>query len=84
MKKVKLKSREEFKKMERADEIEHIFTSDSGEITHYGTKGGISHIQSVWYDDYGDEYLIVDHPNPISKEAYEARKIFFDEVEDED
>lgn len=84
MDKTYLKSRSEIKKLEREDKIDHIFTADSGEITHYGTKGNPSAIMSIWWDDYGQEYLIVDHPNPISKEAFEARKIFFSETKPKD
>lgn len=76
--KVKLKTAKEFEKLAKAGEIEVIGCSDSGEITHYGTKGNPSHLKSVWFDDYGQEYLVVDHPNPISRESYENRKIFFE------
>lgn len=79
MKKVKLKSHKELKGMVRRKEIERIFTSDDGEITYYGTGGNPSHIISVWYDNYGKEYLVVDHPRPISKDVYEQRKVFFNE-----
>lgn len=74
-----LREKKEFRDMELNGKINHIFTSDDGEITHYGTIGNPSHIQSVWYGDYGQEYLIIDHPNPIAREVYETRKIFFEE-----
>lgn len=82
MKKVRLKSREAIKKLEREGKIEHIFTSDSGEVTHYGVPGiNPQPIMTIWWEDYGTEYAIVDHPSPMSKDAYEARKIFFEEEE---
>jgi len=80
--KVKLKSVKQFKKMVRNKEIECLGCTDSGEITHYGTKGNPSHVMSIWWDQHEEEYLIVDHPNPISRESYKARKIFFEELEE--
>jgi hypothetical protein len=79
MKKVRLKSQEQIKRLLQNGEIQHIFTSDSGEISHYGTAGNPTNVQSIWWEEYGQEFAVVDHPNPISKENYEARKIFFDE-----
>jgi hypothetical protein len=75
--KVKLKSKEEIKDMVKKGEITILYTSDSGEITHYGTTGNPSHVMSVWFHDYDTEYEVVDHPQPISKDSYEKRKIFF-------
>ena len=77
--KVKLKSAEEFQSMVRKNTILLQHASDSGEVYHYGTVGNPSHILAVWYDEYGKEYLVVDHPNPISRESYEKRKVFFEE-----
>lgn len=31
--------------------------------------------------DHGKEFLVVDHPNPISREEYEAIKDLFDNIE---
>lgn len=84
--KVILKSKEEIREMELRGEIVRLFTSDSGEVSHYGVKnsgGSGQPIMSIWWNDYGDEYLIVDHPNPMSRDAYKARKIFFKEVEND-
>lgn len=80
--KVRLKSQKAFKKLVRSGEIELLGVSDDGEVTHYGTKGNPSHILTVWWDSYGDEYLVVDHENPISKDSYEMRKVFFEEIPD--
>lgn len=82
MKKARLKSKKEIKKLLREGKIKQHSISDCGEITHYGTVGNPSAIMSIWWDEYGQEYLIVEHPNPISREAYESRKIFFDESEE--
>jgi len=76
---VKLKSQEEFKRMVREGEVKTIGGSDSGAVTHYGTAGKTTHVLSVDYDEYGQEFLVVDHPNPISREDYERRKVFFKE-----
>lgn len=84
MSKTKLKSSSEFKKMLRAGEIECLNVSDSGELAHWATKGNPSHVLTVWYDDHGKEYLVVDHPSPISRELYEKRKIFFEDESNED
>jgi len=32
--------------------------------------------------DHGEEFLVVDHPNPISRQEYEAVKDLFDNVEE--
>lgn len=77
---VKSKSIEQFKQMVRAKEIQHLSTSDSGEISHYGTIGNPSRVMGFWWCDHGQEYLVVDHPNPISRESYEGVKIFFEEL----
>ena len=67
----------EFKEMLKKGEIQLISTSDSGEVAHYGTVGNPSHVMGVWWNDHGEEYLVVDHPNPISKDSYERMKVFF-------
>ena len=77
MKKVKLKTFEELKQMVKDKKIDLIHVSDDGEMYHFGTKGNPSHVLSVWASNFGEEYLIVDHDNPISSSVYEHRKIFF-------
>ena len=54
--KVKLKSLEKINEMIKNDEIEIMGSSDSGEITHYGTKGNPSHVISLWFSQYEEEY----------------------------
>ncbi len=80
IKKVMLKTYDEIKKMVRKKEVQMMNIGDSGELMHYGTIGNPSAVMSIWFDDYGTEYLVVDHPNLISKADFEARKIFFKEV----
>lgn len=81
MKKIRLKTHEQLKWMLRRKEIQLHHVSDDGEMYHWGTVGNPSHVKPTWYDDMGKEYLVVDHPNPISKEEYERLKIFFNEEE---
>ena len=89
---VKLKSQEEIKKMVREGKVSLWDSSDSGERTVYGVplsgetvktdEMGLSGpvvTMPVWFDDYGKEYLVVDHPSPISKEWFERVKILFEE-----
>ncbi len=78
--KVRLKTHEQLKKMIRCKEIKLHHVSDDGEVSHYGTLGNPSHTLTVWYDNMGKEFLVVDHPNIITKESYEKRKMFFDEI----
>jgi len=75
-----LKSREEIDFLRREGKVVSVGCSDSGEMQHFAeaSKGPL-HVQSIWYDDYGDEHLVVDHPRPISRDAYEQRKIFYRE-----
>jgi len=74
--KVKLKGLDEIKKMERAGKVT-THSSDSGEWITVCTVGNPAQCQTFWWDDFGKEYLVVDHENPISKEGYEVKKIFF-------
>jgi hypothetical protein len=82
VKKVKLKTYKELKEMARKGKIEILHVSDSGEVMHFGTIGNPSHVLTVWADNLGEEYLIIDHPNTISKDSYEDRKIFFDDIKE--
>lgn len=80
VKKVKLKSNKEINELIRQGLVELLGSSDSGEIVHYGVKdGGQTHVISCWYDDYGTEYLVVDHEQPMGRTSYNNRKIMFEE-----
>jgi hypothetical protein len=77
MKKVKLKKEK--------DLIEHIdFTSGSGEMFRLRVKKsvGMSVYRNFHCSDFGQEYLVVDHPNPISNDEYKLIKELFEEIED--
>jgi hypothetical protein len=77
MKKVKLKSGKDLKK--------HIdLTSDSGEMIRLRVKKseGVSIYRNFHSGDFGKEYLVVDHPNPISKDEYELIKELFEDKKD--
>lgn len=78
-KKVKMKSEKEFKEMVKNGDLKFLSSSDSGEVSHYGTATSPMHVMGVWWHDHDEEYLVVDHPNPISKESYERMKIMFKE-----
>lgn len=79
--KVRLKSLKEILKMERAGEIT-THHSDSGEWITVCTIGNPSHCQTFWYEDFGEEFLVVEHEKPISKAHYEIKKnIFVEENE---
>ena len=80
--KVKMKSAEQIEKLVKEGKLEVLGGSDSGELTRYGIKWGSATIVfSLWYQDYGSEYEVVDHPSPISKQDYEARRILFEDEE---
>ena len=72
--KVKLKNYDDLLRLVREGKIQHQ-CSDSGEWQHFGV-GNL--YQSFWFDDFGKEYLVVDHPKPLNKEVYEKTKILFD------
>ena len=74
---VVLKTSDELKKMVRSQEIQLLRVSDDGEVYSYGTIGNPSHVLSVWYDDHGQEYKIVDHPHLLSKPSFDRLKVFF-------
>lgn len=77
---VKMKSQEEIKQMYKDGLIEVLHTSDDGETTHYGIKdGGLTHVFTLSYDEYGAEYEVVDFENIVSKSAYDRVKILFKE-----
>ena len=78
--KVKLKTLKQISKMEREGKIT-THHSDSGEWITVCTKGNPSHCQTYWYEQFGDEFLVVDHKNPVSKDVYELRKEFFEGIE---
>lgn len=67
----------ELKALLREGKVKIHHVSDDGEVQHWGTPGNPSFIHTFSTDDMGKEYLVVDHPNPINRNAYENRKIFF-------
>ena len=73
------KAAEEFKQMVRDGKIERVNVSDSGEWATYCTKSNPAFCMRFWWQDFGREYLVVDHDNPISKQNYENMKAFFDD-----
>ncbi len=81
---VKMKSGKAITAMVRSGEIRHAGGCDSGEFSRYmwgDENTGPIHSVGLWFDDPGSEYLIVDHPNPISRCEYENMKSFFEEEE---
>lgn len=81
MKKVMLKTSEAIVKLIKNREVLPMHTSDSGEWTSYGVGENPTVVKTFWYDDHGKEFLVVDHPNPISKDEYDRLKILFNEKE---
>lgn len=79
IKKVILKTREKITNLIENEKVKLIDTSDSGEVSCVGVGEQPTFVMSIWYSDYGKEYLVVDHPNPISKTEYEKCKILFEE-----
>ena len=77
--KVRMRSIEELKQKVRAREIELVHTSDSGEWISYGVGKQPTTVKSFWWEDHEQEFLVVDHPNPISREEYERLKPLFTE-----
>lgn len=77
--KVTLKTHEEIKALIKAREIELMHSSDSGEWTSYGVGKQPTTVKTFWWEDHGQEYLVVDHPNPISRDEYDRLKILFKE-----
>jgi hypothetical protein len=88
-KKVRLKSLDEIEKLEKEGKIRLMNISDSGEWRTYGVgpgaeRGptydrGVVYCKTFWYEEYGDEALVVDHPNPISKGDYNDFRILYEE-----
>ena len=82
-KKVKMKTYEALKKLFRAKEIRCRHVSDDGEYMSvaipYEDTGGYQSVKGFWTSDLGEEFLVVDHPNVITKDEYERWKILFEE-----
>ena len=79
--KVRMKSMAELKKKVRAGEIELVHVSDSGEWMSYGVGKQPMTVKGFWWEDHEQEFLVVDHPNIISKDEYERLKPLFENVD---
>ena len=84
---VVLKTIEEFKNMVREGEINQHQTSEDGEMSSFSCPWGTGEDPPEVHKgfhclDHGEEFLVVDHPHPISKQQYEMIKIFFKEKEE--
>lgn len=77
---VKMKSGKAIQAMVRSGEIKHDGGSDSGEYSRYRwEENSIVRMMGLWFNQPGSDYLVVDHPNVISKREYENTKIFFED-----
>lgn len=79
MKKVKLKSYSELKELIKQGKIELISTSDSGEYIHLGVKdGGMTHIFSVYFEDFGSDFEVTTLDNHISESQLARLGVLFE------
>jgi hypothetical protein len=79
MKKVKLKSYLELKKLIKAGKVELISTSDSGEYIHLGVKdGGMTYVFSAYFEDFGSYYEVTKLDNHISEDQLKRLEVLFE------
>ena len=78
---VKMITYDQLKKLIREGKVEMMHCSDDGEYMRIGIKEGpgLTHVMSFWTQDLGQETAIVDHPTVMAKQAYESRKLLFEE-----
>lgn len=80
MKKVKLKSYSELKKLIRLGKVELISSSDSGEYITVGVKdGALTHVFSTYCEDYGSTFEVTTLDNHISESQLNRLRILFDD-----
>ena len=80
MKKIRAKTHEELKALYRANKIQLLHVSDDGECYAYCTRTNPGYVFRIFAEDMGKEYLVVEHPRPISDDSYKDRRIFFEEL----
>lgn len=87
LKKVKMKTRGELRlSIRRDDKFAHMSTvliSPQGELLQRNEEAEDYTSVFIDYDEFGEEFLVVDHPNVISKAEYEFKKSLFDDVLEE-
>jgi hypothetical protein len=79
MKKVKLKSYLELKKLIKAGKVEMIRCSDDGQFMTLGVlDGGLTHIFGVNYEDFGSYYEVTKLDNHISQDQLKRLEVLFE------
>jgi hypothetical protein len=80
MKKVKLKSYSELKKLIRLGKVELITSSDSGEYMTVGVKdGGVTHLFGLCVEEFGEYFEVTKLDNHISENQLDRLRILFDD-----
>lgn len=80
MKKVKLKSYSELKKLIKQGKIELISSSDSGEYMTLGVNdGGLIHAFGSWVEEFGEYFEVTKLDNHISESQLNRLRILFDD-----
>lgn len=80
MKKVKLKSYSELKKLIRLGKVELITSSDSGEYITVGVKdGAMTHIFAAHVEDFGTDFEVTKLDNHISESQLNRLRILFND-----
>lgn len=88
LQKVKLKTISELKKFARhlggdmSETLHYFIKFDGKPIKNTEEPNTSFHAVGFHVLDHGEEFLVVDHPNPISKQQYDAYRELFKE-EDE-
>lgn len=71
---------DKLKQLIRQGKVKMDHCSDDGEYMRVSIQdGGVTHVMGFWTQDLGEETAIVDHPNILSKQSYEGRKILFED-----
>lgn len=88
MKKVKLKTKKQLKKFakymggETSETLYYIIDLKSGKPVESEPKEDGAYVAKAFNAvNHGEEFLVVDHPNPISRQEYDLIKELFEEQE---
>lgn len=89
LKKVKLKAVNELRKFARylggdmSEDVHYFIRMSSGDlIENEKEPTGSFHAIGFHVLDHGEEFLVVDHPNPISKQQYDTYRALFEEQDE--